>query len=87
MTKSVIRESVYLYNGREIEIRRIKFLKNWSMLTLQCPKRGFHYHHWFDEKTGRIRGHIKNEATGKREGTNKKPNKIRDEIIYRYLEI
>jgi len=62
---------IYLYTTKEeIEIARLKVINENnpfpSLLILNEPKRGHHRHYFLDSETGKIRGHIKNEETGKR---------------------
>lgn len=63
-SKKRIRESLIIPDkNKEIPIWDLEFRKDKSILVLKCPKKGFHFHYYYDKESKRLKGHIKNEIT------------------------
>ncbi len=75
---------IYLYETKkEKPIARLKVIKNKvpSLLILEEPKKGFHRHYYFDNKTGKVKGHIKDEKTKKKKEINESFQEFRNKKI------
>lgn len=82
---------IYLYDTKEeVEISKLKVIdKNKSiptLLVLNEPKQGFHKHYFLDRETKKLRAHIKNEKTERRENIDETFQEFRNNKIKEILK-